>query len=60
MEPGMTMMLYIDLVLFSLLNVLLMIASIDEARREKKKRERGVKKAEGEVKRIQYGNELAA
>ena len=52
MEPGMTILLYIDLVLVGLFTVLLVIVSAYRALDEKKQREEKVEKVKGEVKKI--------
>jgi len=59
MEPGMTILLYIDLVLFSLLTGLLVAVSIHQGMQEKKKREKEVKKVQVEVKRIKQRRDFA-
>ena len=59
MEPGMTILLYIDLVLVGLLTVALVIVSAHRPLQEKKQREEEVGKVQGEVKKIKQRKDFA-
>ena len=58
MEPGMTILLYIDLVLVGLLTVVLVIVSAHRALQEKEKKEE-VGKVQAKVKKIKQRKDFA-
>jgi len=60
MEPAMSLTLYLDVVLLSLLTVLLVGVSVHRAMRAEKRREKALKKTEQQIGAIRQANGAAA